>query len=407
MTWRRWLGIYGLLGLAVLAKGPSGLVLPLAVMLTAETLAGWRRTGTIRGVVVSLANSAWEAIRGLRVVSGCGAALLIATPWYVAVGVATDGAWPAGFLGRHNVQRFMGPLEGHGGPIVYYLPAILIGLLPWSLWLPAALAGAWRRMRTATLDRADLALLSWIAVYVGVFSLAGTKLPSYVLPCYPALAVLIGRHVAREHARLPGGPFLGLAVIGIALSAGLVAADRWLVDNVAWLAVIGAIPTVGGLVAWQFHRRQQPQLGLGVFAGSAALLLAGLFGIAAEAVDDRQTPVVFARRLSGAPVATLDAFRPNLVFYSGRTVTDCPTPEEAVDFLARSPDAFLVTREEHWDRLQPLLPPDVSLIARERMFLRKFDLLLIGRTGSSVAVSRDPRAGPRSRSATGARGPAS
>ena len=394
----RWFGIYALLGLAVLAKGPSGLVLPLAVMLTAETLVGWHGTqGTIRGALVSFANSAWGVTRRLRVVSGCAVALMIAAPWYVAVGVATDWAWPAGFLGKHNVQRFMGPLEGHGGPIVYYLPAILIGLLPWSLWLPAALAGAWRRVRAATVDRTDLVLLSWIGVYVGVFSLAGTKLPSYVLPCYPALAVLIGRHVARSE-RLPSGPFLGLAVIGLACSAGFLAADRWLLDNVAWLAVMGAIPAIGGIAAWRFNRRQRPQLALGAFAGSAALLLAGLFGIAAEAVDDRQTPVAFARliqesRGAGAPVATLDAFRPNLVFYSGPTVTDCPTPEEAVAFLKRTPEGFLVTRDEHWEQLQPLLPPDAALIARERMFLRKFDLLLIGRRDGRIAVSSDGRVG--------------
>ena len=413
LTTTRRLGIYGLLGLAVLAKGPSGLVLPLAVMLTAETLVRWfgqnpvlavpgrvplaacppvreRDLAPTGGQAVSgtipmiLMTNTGEAIRSLRVASGCVLAVLIAAPWYVAVGVATDGAWPAGFLGRHNVQRFLGPLEGHGGPIVYYIPAILIGLLPWSLWLPAALAGAWRRMRASALDRADVALLSWIGVYVVVFSFAGTKLPSYVLPCYPALAVLIGRHVARERERLPNGPFLGLMVIGLALSAAFVAADRWLMENLAWLAILGVIPAIGGLVAWRFNRRQRPQLALGAFAGAAALMLAGLFGIAAEAVDDRQTPVAFARHIqnvrgAGAPVATLDAFRPNLVFYAGGTITDCPTAAEAADFLTRSPEAFLVTRDEHWEQLRPLLPPDAALIARERMFLRKFDLLLIGR----------------------------
>lgn len=404
----RWCAVYVLLGFAVLAKGPSGLVLPVAVMIVAETLSrivvGPGARPAWAWVLIQLPGQAWKSLRVSRVFEGGLLSLAIAVPWYVAVGLATDWAWPAGFLGRHNMQRYLGPLEGHGGPVFYYLPAILIGLLPWSFWLPAATASLWRRLRTRTLDRTDLLLLSWIGVYVLVFSFAGTKLPSYVLPCYPALAVLVGRHLAASHERLSSGPFIALVILGVLLGTAFLAGGHWIEAQIAWLAMLGLIPVAGGLIGLRMNRRERPQAALGTFAVSAVVLFAALFGFAAEMADDRQTPVAFARqiqRLAGrpVPVATLDAFRPTLVYYTRGTVTDCPTPESAVEFLANSPDGFLVTREEHWEKLLPRLPPNTGLLAREGMFLRKFDLLLIGPVGGQ------PSGWPREEAQTAAAQP--
>ena len=100
-------------GLGVLAKGPVGLVLPAAV---AFLFLLWRRD--LRRLW------SWRLLTGLL------AFLLVAAPWYVWVAVETKGAWTVGFWKHHNVNRFTGPMEGHGGPFYYYAVVLLVGCAP-------------------------------------------------------------------------------------------------------------------------------------------------------------------------------------------------------------------------------------------------------------------------------------
>src|SRR5690349_8315693 len=89
-------------------------------------------------------------------------------------------------------------MEGHHGPIVYYVPAILIGTFPWSIFLPLAIfhfVRGWRRGETG--DGPAKFVLCWAGLFVGFFSLASTKLPSYVLPAYPAIAIIVAVFIDR------------------------------------------------------------------------------------------------------------------------------------------------------------------------------------------------------------------
>ena len=124
---------------------------------------------------------------GLRFFLGMGVVLAVATPWYAAVSLATEGQWLTGFLGTHNVHRFLHPMEGHSGSIFYYVIAIMAGFFPGSCFLPVAVFQAGRAQRTADpLAHSHAFLLSWAGSYLVFFSLAATKLPNYVAPCYPA-----------------------------------------------------------------------------------------------------------------------------------------------------------------------------------------------------------------------------
>src|SRR5262249_51556331 len=100
---------------AVLAKGPVGLVLPGAVVFV---FLFWERR------LSRLADS--------RLLLGTAAFVAAAVPWYLWVGLETHGHWLYGFWQTHNQNRFLSPMENHGGPVFYYLVALLIGLAPWS-----------------------------------------------------------------------------------------------------------------------------------------------------------------------------------------------------------------------------------------------------------------------------------
>jgi 4-amino-4-deoxy-L-arabinose transferase-like glycosyltransferase len=162
---------YVFMGLGTLAKGPLGVLLPLLVA----------------GSYVALARDR-QGVRRLLSLPGLAAFLLVAAPWYVLVYRAQGWAFVDTFLLDHNLQRFTSTIHRHPGPFYYYLPLLLAGLFPWSGLIPAALAYARPRVRPA-----DLFVLVWLVLPLVFFSAAGSKLPGYILPCLPPLALLAGR----------------------------------------------------------------------------------------------------------------------------------------------------------------------------------------------------------------------
>ncbi len=199
-----------LAGLAVLAKGPLGLLLPLLVL---------------GGYV--LATREWRLLRVLLSPLGLAVFLVVAAPWYVAVGLDQGRHFIDVFLLNHNLQRFTTTIHHHPGPFWYYLPLLLAGLFPWAgLVVPGLVRSAPRS------SRSDLFVLLWFGVPLVFFSLAGSKLPGYILPCLPPLAILMGRAADRlVHEDRTPERYLSsrvVALVGLVLAALVAALPAWL-----------------------------------------------------------------------------------------------------------------------------------------------------------------------------------
>ncbi len=197
-------GAWLFMGLATLAKGPLGILLPLLVM---TAWAAWRRE--------------LHGVRALVSPIGVLVFLLVAGPWYALVFHAQGFAFIETFFLNHNVQRFTSTVHRHPGPFVYYLPVLLGGLWPWTgLLLPAL-----RDVRPRS-DTRDLFVLLWLLAPLAFFSLAGSKLPGYILPCLPPLALLMGRAASRlvQGEVAPGRAGRAAGALTVVL-AGLVAAS--------------------------------------------------------------------------------------------------------------------------------------------------------------------------------------
>jgi 4-amino-4-deoxy-L-arabinose transferase-like glycosyltransferase len=189
------------MGLALLAKGPLGVLLP----------------ALVAGAYV-VATREWGLLRRLVSPVGLLLLLLVAAPWYLLVYRAQGQAFVDIFLLNHNVQRFTSTIHHHPGPWHYYVGIALLGLFPWSGLLVPGFAGLRPRG-----SRADLYVLLWLALPFVFFSAAASKLPGYILPCLPPLALLIGR-AARDLTTVgaPGGRHaVALLTAALAIPVGV------------------------------------------------------------------------------------------------------------------------------------------------------------------------------------------
>jgi len=167
-------------GLAVLAKGPVGLVLPGLVVLGFLVYVGKWKTlieemGIIWGIVIFL---------------------VVTVPWYVLVIWKNGTEYIDTFFGYHNIQRFTGVVSGHDGSWYYYFPVLFLLFIPWSIYLPVAIADTqfWRRRFWSKQPRSkQLAIFAffWLAIIFIFFNIAVTRLPSYLLPLVPAATILV------------------------------------------------------------------------------------------------------------------------------------------------------------------------------------------------------------------------
>jgi hypothetical protein len=219
-----WGAVYACMGLAVLTKGPIGVLLPGSVLglfllglpraadpvVDATTVPsgvrGWlSRMGAWLGCLSpkAVALTAWR----MHPVWALLMVLLVSGPWFVWVGLRTDGEFLRGFFGTHHFHRFTATMDNHAGPPWFYLAAICVGFFPWILLLRPALLELVAHWRRTTDERPALLLLgAWVAVWVGFFSLATTKFPHYVVPAYPALALAAGRFLSRGRGGGGGAP---------------------------------------------------------------------------------------------------------------------------------------------------------------------------------------------------------
>lgn len=182
---RRWLLVfYFFLALATLAKGPVAVVLA--------------------GIIILLFAVAWRNLRLLLQTLWWPGVLLFfaaALPWYIAV-QRENPTFFRSFILEQNFARFSTNLYHHVQPWWYFVPVLLLALVPWTFLVIAALAGAVRRWRREpdVEDRtisADSFFLTWITVVLVLFSASHSKLPAYILPAVPACAMLLADYLQR------------------------------------------------------------------------------------------------------------------------------------------------------------------------------------------------------------------
>lgn len=163
------------MALGFLTKGPVAVVIPLAV-----SLLFFLSKGEFRTWLMALFNLRAMALFGL-----------LALPWYVAQYLREGDAFIQGFFFKHNIARFGETFEQHGGGVFYYIPVVLIGLLPYT----ALLFKTFTRLGEIVNDDLKRYLLIWFLFVLIFFSFSGTKLPHYAVYGYPAAIILMAMYL--------------------------------------------------------------------------------------------------------------------------------------------------------------------------------------------------------------------
>ncbi|MGF1513523.1 MAG: ArnT family glycosyltransferase [Elainellaceae cyanobacterium] len=341
---------YVLVALAILTKGPVGLVLPGLIIVSFLGYLG-----------------SWRSLREMRPLLGLALVLGVTLPWYLLVIRANGQAYIDSFFGYHNVQRFTQVVNNHSAPGYFYFLVVLVGFIPWSMYLPWGIArlGVWQRRQWQQQPRhrqLGLFALVWFTVVFVFFTLAVTKLPSYTLPLLPAAAVLIAPVGRLRQGLSKGWRISGWAnALFLLLLAGVLwRSAPWMgndpampnlseaiaASRVLWWGALGwlAAAALSALATW----RRSPRLWWSNALGFIAFLLLTLLPALTLVDNQRQRPLrQLAATIAAAPpqeaVVMVGFKKPSLVFYAQRPVTYIYTPAKAIAHLRRGRDMALPT----------------------------------------------------------------
>jgi 4-amino-4-deoxy-L-arabinose transferase-like glycosyltransferase len=372
---RRWFfyGLYASAALATLTKGLIGFLVTGAVMFL------WL-----------LAFNQWKRLRPLYLPTGVLLFLAIALPWHV-LAATHNATWFHRYIVFEHFQRFLTPVASRPGPLWYFVPIIFFGLFPWMgfLWAGGrhALAGSWKGRATAA-DGWYFA--TWIGFVFFFFSISKSKLPAYILPVFPALAVVLGRWLAAtlspaaERDAAPSSAqrtgfrvfsfvagLLAVALVAVIVRPALVKFDAATAAALRWpVVVMAAALLVGGILIPSLARTR----GLRVaYAGLAVMMAVFFVALQSASLPELIKPGTKALALQvkalakpGDRVAHYHEFFHDFTFYAGRTVDLVAFKGELEleeDAAARASGRFIdeATFRQRWSE-----PIRMFVVARKR-----------------------------------------
>ena len=335
-TRRRWMWLaWAAMAAAVLTKGLIGVVLPgmVLVVYTAVTrhFAIWRR---------------------IHIVSGAIIALVLAVPWFVLVSLRNPEFAHFFFIHEH-LQRYLTTVHHRDAAFWYFVPQLLIGFLPW-LGLSLGIAAVVRDDARGAGFRPGVLLAAWALTIFIFFSFSKSKLPGYIVPIYPALAIL-GAVALDRFTPARWNPQVVLAIVfaacGLAAAPYVGALGTQLTSNeiyrafAPWLGAACALAIAGLVAAWFVNKRDVRLsvivYALTIFAASTVLMRGHeVFGRSSSGVD----LAVSLRSVVGeAPIYSVRMLDHTLPFYLRRTTVMVESPDELAFGLEQEPQKWLPT----------------------------------------------------------------
>lgn len=340
--WQHAVLMYVAMGLGTLSKGPVAILLPGLIFLLYLLFARL---------------FSWKNIIALKPFWGVLIVLAISAPWFVVNGLQTHGEWTRGFFLKHNVGRFSGAMEGHGGFFLLPFLFVFAGLFPFAMFLPGAVKNALKNRKD------NFSLFCLIAAFTVVifFSLSKTKLINYTVPSYPFFAVLLGGYFANRVQFFRQLRIGYLILLFIAASLPIVAffvlKGNPSPPELTCMVPVLAIFPIGIATAW-FLRKNIWKF-LVAIAVSSLLTVLGLLAFVLPVID-RQNPVSQSMNIvKNCPVVYYRKFDPAYSFYLEKEIKEVGL-DVFESFFEEHPDGIIISDKKKLKDVD--LPGNCSII---------------------------------------------
>jgi len=341
-------------GLAVLTKGPIGLIIP----------------GAVIGLYV-ITGGRWRSLKDVPIALSILVFLAVSLPWYVLVAKMHGATFIDEFFGFHNVVRFMEPEHRIGSSPFYNIPVIMVGFFPWSAFLPL---GAWFLYRkddlVSRLDAHRLFLGLWVLTIFLFFSVSRTKLATYIFPLFPAIAIITGRFwesFIRDAGKGRKAAVTGLMdlsyylylFLGIASLAGVFFVVKYrypqAINPVVLCETVFALGTILSVVFFWARKR------LFLFSTitlTAVLMVIPLVTLVLPIIEPFESSKVLAHKFKELakdtePVGGECDHRRGIAFYTDRTeIEDIHPYHKLLEFISREERVWGIIQVKHYNQVK-------------------------------------------------------
>ncbi len=378
-----WLAAGVIAGLGILTKGPVALIIPGAIF-TLYTL--------VIGQFKRCLLNRWMPLAILI-------ALFIAAPWYWAI-YQENGPIFIESQFMNNVTRYSDVVSGHKQPPYFYTLVLLAGFLPWTAYLPAALRNLWQSFRTNHQQLVDqqafhylipLYGLVWTCFVFGFFSLGSTKLLTYILPLFPALALMtasVWHPLSQSSTQKSNTSWRWMLIPSLILPLSTLIGGSVFISNMEKLLpreaagieangynVAAVLVLLGGSVAtsWLLSRKKAKQALFVQTSTIFLLVMVALQGIVPNISQAAQSVMMnYLQKTNGQPLILYEIQRTSLTFYGKRRIPRF-VEEQAPALLAelqQHPQSFIITKNEHLNTLRPLIPHalELTVVENDRVY---------------------------------------
>jgi 4-amino-4-deoxy-L-arabinose transferase-like glycosyltransferase len=365
-------------GFGVLTKGPVALVLPGTIFILYTLFIGEFKRCLL---------NKWLPLALIL-------CLAIALPWYI-LAYQQNGPIFLDMLFLHNVTRFSDVVSGHKQPPYFYSLVLLAGFLPWSGYLPAAFKRLWEQTKAhkqhIQTQNAHYLIPVYTVIWIGLififFSFGNTKLLTYILPLFPALALWVGESWFNQtqqqtHSKtslaqwftIPAWSLTAITFLGGILFISKM--DRLLPREAAgiqgniynWIAVFAMLLGTA-VTAWLLSRKKTEKALLSQALSMAVILIISMQGIIPNVSKASQGVMMdYLRRTAHHPLMIYEIQRPSLTFYGQRRIPRFVEEQqvELVQELNKNKQTFVITKRAYLNEFSHLLPSHLKVQILEK-----------------------------------------
>ncbi len=336
-------GLYVFSALAFLTKGLIGILFPFGIasiyLLSTEGIRGMKRLFSTKGMIFFV---------------------LLSGPWYGAQFLINGKEFFEQFFIKHHFRRYTDVISGHTGPLYYYIPALVVGLIPWVVFLPAGIIRAFRNLRlqrkgednSPESERLGFFAFVWFAFVVLFFSFSTTKLPNYILPAIPAAALLISSGMTEE-ARWAKYAHTAIAALAIAAGVAFLLSGKYLVkfgsSDTGWTIPVALVLFALALVSMIALVTKRTLYGfISVLTGIFLLFLSAkalpLANRTLQGSLHRYSLYAKKTLRENEKIITYGINNPSIAFYSDRKIVRVGSPAELAPLLSQGGRLFIISK---------------------------------------------------------------